>query len=54
MYRKDESELEKVVDEIQEEPQKVDSKEETKTNETVEKEKPYVPPPLYKPKLVYP
>lgn len=51
MYRKDDSEPTKVVDESQEEPQKVDNKEETETTETVENEKPYIPPPPYKPKI---
>lgn len=54
MYTKDESELEKVDDKSQEEPQKADNEETTKSNETVEKEKPYVPPPPYKPKIQYP
>ena len=54
IYRKNESKLKKVVDESQEEPQKVDNKEETKTNATIEKEKPYVPPPPYKSKIMYP
>lgn len=54
MYRKDESRPWEVVDESQEERHKVDNKKETKTNETLEKEKPYVPPPPYKLKILYP
>lgn len=51
MYEKIDSELEKVAHESQEEPKKYNNEDITKINETVEKKKPYVPPPPYKPKI---
>lgn len=54
MYKRVEDEPEKVTDENQVRKTIVEE-EETITNKyAIEKEKPYVPPPLYKPKIPYP
>lgn len=54
MFRRVDKEPEKVVDESQVR-KPIDEDEETITNkDDIEKEKPYVPPPPYKPKIPYP